>query len=245
MKPHDALHERQREVWVSCHEFAEAATAERPDNGILIDTQAGCARNIEDECDFSNDRSRTEHSNAYWRADIPFEHSAHLSFFDKIKIVRGVAMRGPTLNAAFASGSYVAKQYDILQSAELGGTTFNTVATSNPPAGFASRLSFTATDVFLNLTAALGAQQALPGNQQNVANAINSFFNNGGDTLPPGFVTLFGLAGNNFSNALSQVSGEAVTGAQQTGVPADERVLWADARSLCRWRRCRYRPLLA
>src|SRR6185436_4317587 len=52
------------------------------------------------------------------------------------------------------------------------------------------------------------------GNQQNVANALNSFFNNGG-TLPPNFVNVFGLTGGNLANALTLLSGEAATGAQQ------------------------------
>jgi uncharacterized protein with beta-barrel porin domain len=51
-------------------------------------------------------------------------------------------------------------------------------------------------------------------NQQNIANALNSFFNNGG-ALPPAFVNVFGLTGTNLGNALSQLSGEAATGAQQ------------------------------
>jgi hypothetical protein len=53
-------------------------------------------------------------------------------------------------------------------------------------------------------------------NQQNVANALNGFFNNGG-ALPPGFLPIFGLTGSNLGNALSQLSGEAATGGQQVG----------------------------
>jgi hypothetical protein len=67
--------------------------------------------------------------------------------------------------------------------------------------------------VILNFTARLGG----PGfsiNQQNVANALNNFFNNGG-ALPPGFVGVFGLTGGNLANALTLLSGEAATGAQQ------------------------------
>jgi hypothetical protein len=130
--------------------------------------------------------------------------------------VSGTATLAGNVLANFAPGSYVAKQYDILRSAGLGGTTFNALATSNLPAGFASSLSYTSTDVLLSLTAALGAQQGLPGNQQNVASAINSFFNSGGGTLPPGFATLFGLTGSDLSTALSRVSGEVATGSQQT-----------------------------
>jgi hypothetical protein len=44
--------------------------------------------------------------------------------------------------------------------------------------------------------------------------SINSYFNNG-TALAAGFVGLFGLAGSDLGNALSQVSGEAATGNQQ------------------------------
>src|SRR6185295_4892348 len=53
-------------------------------------------------------------------------------------------------------------------------------------------------------------------NQRNVAAALDNFFNHGG-TLPPGFVSVFGLTGSNLGNALSQLSGEAATGGQQAG----------------------------
>src|SRR5262249_7397066 len=97
-------------------------------------------------------------------------------------------------------------------------------------AGFIASLSYTATDVNLNLTAALGALTSLgvPNaaggsgavtcafsiNQCNVANALNAFFNNGG-TPPPPFVESLGPTGVSLGNALSQLSGEAATGAQQ------------------------------
>jgi uncharacterized protein with beta-barrel porin domain len=112
-----------------------------------------------------------------------------------------------------APGSYATRSYDILHAAGgLGGTTFGGVTISNP--NFNASLSYTPTDVFLNLTAALGAGGGLNQNQQNVAGAINGFFNRGG-TLPPGFVNVFGLTGGNLANALSLLSGEAATGAQQ------------------------------
>src|SRR5262245_37724184 len=92
----------------------------------------------------------------------------------------------------------------------LNGTTFNTLTTSNLPAGFTASLSYTATDAILNLTATLGQPSGPSGpsalscgfsvNQCNVANALNNFFNSGG-TLPPTFVTIFGLTGGNLANA--------------------------------------------
>src|SRR5262249_12339636 len=140
--------------------------------------------------------------------------------------VGGTANLGGTVQAAFASGSYATRAYTILSAAGgLNGTTFNALTTSNLPANFTASLSYTATDVILNLTATLGALTPLSGpnapsacafsiNQCNVANAINAFFNNGG-TLPPAFANIFGLTGVNLGNALSQLSGEAATGAQQ------------------------------
>jgi len=131
----------------------------------------------------------------------------------------GSATLAGTVQAAFTAGSYATRTYTILSAAGgLNGTTFNTLSTSNLPAGFTASLSYTATDAILNLTATLGHPSALACgfslNQCNVANALNAFFNNGG-ALPPAFVTIFGLTGANLANALTLLSGEAATGAQQ------------------------------
>ena len=125
------------------------------------------------------------------------------------------ALGGANVLAAFAPGSYSAKQqYTILQSAGLGGTTFGPFATVNLPSNYTASLSYTPDDVLLNLGASLGAGSGSTGNQQHVANAINNFFNSGG-TLPPNFVTIFGLSGGNLTNALAQLSGESSTAAEQ------------------------------
>jgi autotransporter-associated beta strand protein len=126
--------------------------------------------------------------------------------------VTGTASLNGTVNAAFAPGSYVTKQYTILQSAGLGGTTFAGLSNTNLPAHVTDNLSYSADDVFLNLTAALPTG-GLNQNQLSVANAFNNFFNSGG-TLPPGFVALFNLTGANLANALSQLDGENATGAE-------------------------------
>jgi outer membrane autotransporter protein len=126
----------------------------------------------------------------------------------------GSATLAGTVQAAFASGTYASRTYTILRTAGgLAGTTFNALTTTNLPAGFTPSLSYSNTEVILNLTAALGTG-GLSGNQRNVAGALNNFFNNGG-ALPPNFVTIFGLTGANLGNALTSLSGEAATGAQQ------------------------------
>ncbi len=148
----------------------------------------------------------------------------------------GSATLAGTVNAAFAAGSYMSRTYTILSAAGgLNGTTFNTLTTSNLPAGFTASLSYTATNAILNLTAALG-QPGAPGgpnalgagglsfNQFNVANSLNNFFNNGG-TLPASFVGIFGLTGANLASGLSQLSGEAATGAQKVGFQLTDQFL--------------------
>ena len=130
--------------------------------------------------------------------------------------VTGTASLGGSVQAVFGPGASFARTYTIFSAAGgLNGTRFNTLITGNLPANFATSLSYTLTDVLLNLTAVLGAGTGLSQNQQNVATSLNTFFNNGG-ALPPGFVSVFGLTGSNLGNALSQLSGEAATGGQQS-----------------------------
>jgi uncharacterized protein with beta-barrel porin domain len=127
--------------------------------------------------------------------------------------VTGTATLAGNVLAAFAPGSYLQKQYTILQSAGLGGTTFAALGTTNLPSGFKTSLSYTQTNVLLNLTGALGTG-GLNTNQQNVASGLNNFFNGGG-VLPPSFLTVFGLTGGNLQATLTQLSGETTTRSQE------------------------------
>jgi autotransporter-associated beta strand protein len=58
----------------------------------------------------------------------------------------------------------------------------------------------------------------------NVGHAIDNFFNNGG-ALPPAFVSLFNLTGNNLTAALDQLSGEPATGAQKVAFQMTDQFL--------------------
>jgi autotransporter-associated beta strand protein len=127
--------------------------------------------------------------------------------------VSGSASLGGTVRAVLAPGSFTSRSYDILHAAGgLGGTTFGGAAINNP--NFATSLSYTATDVFLNLIVDLGTGGGLNQNQQSVANSINTFVNGGG-TLPPAFANLLSLTGDNLAAALSQLSGEVATDADK------------------------------
>ena len=127
----------------------------------------------------------------------------------------GSATLAGTAVAAFAPGSYVTRSYTILSATGgLGGSTFDALTTSNLPVGFTARLGYTNSDVILNLTARL-APAGVSGSQPNIAVTLNDFFNGGG-ALPPAFLPVFGLTGGSLGNALSQLSGEAATGARQS-----------------------------
>jgi uncharacterized protein with beta-barrel porin domain len=126
-------------------------------------------------------------------------------------------INGGTVEAFFNAGTYSAKPYDILHTTGGRTGTFTNLDAFGLPAGFTANLSYTGTDVFLNLVASMGAGLGTGGlntNQQNVANALNTFFNNGG-TLPPSFSTIFGLTGSQLAQALSQLDGEDGTDAEK------------------------------
>ena len=136
------------------------------------------------------------------------------------------------------------RRYAILHSAGLGGTTFSGVSTSNVPADFTASLSYTGTDAILKFTANMGGPSAggpgdalvgLSENQQAVANAIDNFFNNGGDAAAQ-FLALFNLTGANLANALTLLSGEPPP-ARSGGAFQLMNEFLADARSVRGWSR--------
>jgi uncharacterized protein with beta-barrel porin domain len=140
----------------------------------------------------------------------------------------GTASLNGTVLANFAAGTYLTKAYTILTSAGLGSTTFSALSTTNLPAGFSASLSYSSTNVFLNLVAALTPQIAGGGsfspNQQGVANALNNYFNTVG-SIPSSFNIVFGLTGSNLSTALSQLAGETMTGSRIAGMSLTSQFL--------------------
>ena len=98
-------------------------------------------------------------------------------------VTGSATLGGATVNAVFAAGSYVAKQYTILTAAGGVSGTFSSLVNTNLPSGFNTTLSYDATHAFLNLALNFVPPPApnfgggLNGNQQNVANALTNFFN--------------------------------------------------------------------
>lgn len=129
-------------------------------------------------------------------------------------VVTGTATLAGTVQAYFAAGSYVTKRYTILAAGSRSGT-FDSLATSNLPAGFVASLDYSdPNSVALDLRLGLDGATGLPRNPAAVAGAISRYFNAGG-ALPPGFVSVVGLTGQPLANALTQLSGETATGAPQ------------------------------
>ena len=130
--------------------------------------------------------------------------------------VSGTATLAGTVNANFVSGAGLAGHYTILESSGLGGTTFPGLTFTALPADFSPSLSYSADDVFLNVATMLTTgTPPLNKNQQNIATAIDTYFNNGG-ALPSGFINMFNLSGAPLANTLTHLDGEAATGAQKS-----------------------------
>jgi autotransporter-associated beta strand protein len=130
---------------------------------------------------------------------------------DRVNVTGTAMLGGATVNASFAAGSYVAKQYTILNATGgIGGSTFGSVVNTNLPSGFKSSLSYDANNAYLNLALSFIAPPGggLNGNQRGVGSALVNYFNNtGGIPLVFGGLTAAGL---------TQISGETAVGSQQT-----------------------------
>ena len=147
--------------------------------------------------------------------------------------VTGAAALAGTVQAMFSPGSVAAKQYTILQSAGLNGTTFTGVAA---PPNFTGTLSYSADDVFLKVSAALGLGTALNQNQQSAANAINAFFNGGG-ALPRGLHQPVWTNGQWPRSNADAVGRRECDGSGACRIRTDQRIPGPDARSVRLWPR--------
>jgi uncharacterized protein with beta-barrel porin domain len=112
-------------------------------------------------------------------------------------------------------GHYGATTYTIMTATPVTGTFAGLVFAA--PYGYSgsATLVYGPTYVDLDLTPGYVDFAAPPGagqNQQNVVAAIDNYITGGG-ALPPGFANLANLSGPAFLNALTQLDGEAATGA--------------------------------
>lgn len=129
--------------------------------------------------------------------------------------VSGKATLSGAVEASFGAGSYLPKSYVILSATGgFGGTTFDAFNIVDAPALQAS-LAYSQTEVSIDLVAATAQMKGLTRNQQAVAETLDEAFNGGGG-IGSGFSTLLGLPQGQLVNGLSQLSGEAASGAIQS-----------------------------
>jgi len=131
----------------------------------------------------------------------------------KTAVTGTATLGGASVQIAAGSTIQFNTKYTILTAS--GGVigTFNPTVTYNGDTGM---LSYDADDAYLTFAPSNLLAQLPPGAPQNVinvANAIDSFINNGG-ALPSQFSDLFNLSGTQLVNALTQLDGEAATGAE-------------------------------
>ena len=130
--------------------------------------------------------------------------------------VTGIAALAGNVQAVFQAGSSLPKNYSILSA--IGGRTdtFNTLSVTNLPSFFGANLTYTSTDVLLELTLGLSPIADLNTNQRAVAAAIDNAFNIGGG-IGGAFTNLFSLSASSLPGIFSQLSGEVSTGAATAG----------------------------
>ncbi|MBR1221278.1 autotransporter domain-containing protein [Bradyrhizobium sp. U87765 SZCCT0131] len=129
-----------------------------------------------------------------------------------VTVTGAATLGGASVQAFFSAGSYVSKQYTIVNAAGGISGTFNALANTNLPSGFTSSLSYDGTHAYLDLALnftppAAPANNGLTVNQRNVGNALVNSFNTVG-AIPIVFGALT-------PSGLTQVSGELATGTQQ------------------------------
>ena len=127
--------------------------------------------------------------------------------------VSGTAALAGTVGVSYL-GRNLAKSYTFVSAAAGRTGTFDALAAFNLPSFIRASLAYTATDAQLNLTSGIGAIAGLTRNQSAVASALDNSFNSGAGSLP----ALFGVAASQLPAALDMLSGEGISGTQETAL---------------------------
>jgi outer membrane autotransporter protein len=113
-------------------------------------------------------------------------------------------------------GGKLARSYTILSAAGGRTGTFDSLVAANLPGFLTASLGYTPTDVQLNFASGIGRISGLTRNQSAVAAALDNAFNSGAGSL----FGLYGLAPSQIPAALDMLSGEGVSGTQETAFAA-------------------------
>jgi len=130
----------------------------------------------------------------------------------------GTATLDGTLEANIVTAGLAPGRYDVLTAATVSGS-FDDLVVTGTFGNFTAALGYDPTAAYILLSAALGGDLPLDGNQQNVAGALDDYFNGGGAMTGP-IASLYGLSGEALDQALTEVTGEV---GASGGVNAIER----------------------
>jgi autotransporter-associated beta strand protein len=139
-------------------------------------------------------------------------------------VVNGTASVAGTVLASLQVAGGFQKSYTILSAAGGVSGAFDALATAGLPTFVTASLGYTPNLVTLNLKLGLALLPGLTGNQANVAAGIDNGFN-AGNAITGGFATLLALPPSSLPAPLTQISGEAATGAQQTAFRLSDQFL--------------------
>jgi autotransporter-associated beta strand protein len=126
----------------------------------------------------------------------------------------GTASLAGTVAVSYLGGR-LARSYTILSAAAGRTGTFDPAIPTNLPAFITATLAYTPTDVELHLASDIARISGLTRNQAAVAAALDGAFARGGSLLG-----LYGLAASQIPAALDMLSGEGVSGTQETAFGA-------------------------
>jgi outer membrane autotransporter protein len=134
--------------------------------------------------------------------------------------VNGTAALAGTVAASFTGGS-LTNSYTILSATSGRTGTFDNLVPLNLPAFITASLAYTPSTALLNLSSGLSQISGLTRNEAGVAGTLDASFNSGGGTLPG----LFGLTASQLPAAMDALSGEGLTGTQETAFGATNMFL--------------------
>jgi outer membrane autotransporter protein len=134
---------------------------------------------------------------------------------DRTNVNGAGALLAGTVAASFTGGS-LTNSYTILSATGGRTGTFDNLVPINEPAFITASLAYTPNTVLLNLSSGISQIPGLTQNQAGVAATLDASFNSGGGTLPG----LFGVTASQLPAAMDALSGEGISGTQETAFGA-------------------------
>jgi autotransporter-associated beta strand protein len=151
----------------------------------------------------------TVQGNLFFEADATYLVQVSPVAASNTHVTGQASLGGATVQANFAPGSYITKQYGILHADGGVNDTFNPLAKTNLSSMFKASLTYDPNNVFLNVSAAApDPSQGFNTNQRNVGNGIANSLTLMSNLPNASFVTLTPAG-------YTQVSGETAVGTQQ------------------------------